>query len=248
MNHPDSDVISPRRVAPVRGLEWITAGWAPFAANPGQWIALTLLWLAVITICHALPVLGSLVAPFVSSVFAAGTLLAAKRARDQGSTTLLSDVFTIASHAALQPVLIVAGIYLGMTLVVMLVFVSIMATIGGLSLLAGFTHMAPGALTGGAFGVLLALLALLAAIVPITAMYWYAIPDVVLRGAEPWVAMRRSLGACIDNIVPLLVYGVLLLIVFTIAMIPFGLGLLIAVPVLLNSWLISYEDIYTGTA
>ncbi len=42
----------------------------------------------------------------------------------------------------------------------------------------------------------------------------------------------------------LLVYGVLVLIAFSIGMIPFMLGLLVVVPVLFASWLISYQDIF----
>lgn len=246
MDPVDMPVPPPHRVAPARGLEWITQAWAPFVAAPGQWIALTLLLFVAMLVCQAMPVLGNLLAPFVCSVFAAGTLLAMRSARQASTTTLLSDVFAILSHESLQSVLIVAGITLGMTLAVGFVSVLLLLGIGGASVITNLVHGTPVALVGGAFALLLAMLVSLLALVPITAMYWYALPDVVFAGTDPWTAMRRSLSACLHNVVPLLLYGVLMLTLLLIAMIPLGLGLLVMIPLLLNSWLISYEDIYAA--
>ena len=93
---------------------------------------------------------------------------------------------------------------------------------------------------------LLALLIFLAVLAPILAMYWYAVPLVLFRNLEPWNAMKASLAAVLVNMMPLLVYGVVATLLVFVAMIPLMLGLLIAMPVLGISWLISYQDLFEG--
>ena len=93
---------------------------------------------------------------------------------------------------------------------------------------------------------LLALLVFLAVLTPILAMYWFAVPLVLFRALEPWLAMKASLAAVLANMLPLLVYGVVATLLFCVAMIPLMLGLLIAMPVLGISWLISYQDLFEG--
>ncbi|MCG3171542.1 MAG: hypothetical protein CALGDGBN_03164 [Pseudomonadales bacterium] len=234
----------PRSVGAERGLTWLTEGWQPFARAPGQWIALTLLLLVAMTVCNALPVIGNLLSPFVYGVFAAATLLAARRARDGASTELLNDALAFGSHPALKPVVIVSAIHLGLTLVAVMAGVLIMVAISGLGALSSVIQGDSGLLAGALAGLLPGLLLMMLAMAAITAMYWFAIPDVVFRGTEPWTAMCRSLRACVGNAVPLLVYGVLCMIAFVLAVIPFGLGLLVMLPVLFGSWLASYEDVY----
>lgn len=234
----------PRSVGAERGLTWLTEGWQPFARAPGQWIALTLLLLVAMTVCNALPVIGNLLSPFVYGVFAAATLLAARRARDGTSTELLNDALAFGSHPALKPVVIVSAIHLGLTLVAVMAGVLIMVAFSGLGVVASAFQSDANMLASALGGLLPGLLLMMLAMVAITAMYWFAIPDVVFRGTEPWTAMCRSLRACVGNAVPLLVYGVLCMIAFAIAVIPFGLGLLVMLPVLFGSWLASYEDVY----
>jgi uncharacterized membrane protein len=91
---------------------------------------------------------------------------------------------------------------------------------------------------------MLGLLVFLACIIPVVAMYWFAVPLVLFRNVEPWQAMKTSLAGVLANLVPMLVYGVVSLVVFVIAMIPLGLGLLIAMPLFLIAWLISYQEIF----
>jgi uncharacterized membrane protein len=61
-------------------------------------------------------------------------------------------------------------------------------------------------------------------------------------------ALAQSFRACLRNIVPFLLYGVLLTIIFLIAAIPLGLGLLVAVPVLIASVYTAYRDIFYAPA
>lgn len=245
----NSTASSPRSVAAMQGLEWFIDGWRLFSRTPGPWIAQALLLLVVMAICNALPVLGNLLSPFAYSVFAAATLHASQRARHAASTTLLDDMLGFGSHPALKPVLVLAAICLGLTLGAAIVAGLVIVGLSGVGALMASVHDDSWLPTSGLIaGMLPGLLLLLLATLTITAMYWFALPDVVFGGTEPWTAMRRSLRACIGNVVPLLVFGVLGTIAATIAMIPFGLGLLVLMPVLFAAWLVSYEDIYGAAA
>jgi uncharacterized membrane protein len=245
MNGDDKPQAPPavRGVAAGRGLDWITEGWALFLRAPGPWIALALLVFVISMICTVVPVLGNLLSPFVSAVLSAGALLAARKLQT-GGTLQVADVFAIFSHPALKSVLIVAGIYVGLILVAVMVFAGITIGAGGMAMLAGAMAGDASATAGGLLGLAFAALVFLALMAPITAMYWFAIPAVLFHGTEPWAAMKQSLSACLANLMSLLVYGVLVLIAFSIGMIPFMLGLLVVVPVLFASWLISYQDIF----
>ena len=46
--------------------------------------------------------------------------------------------------------------------------------------------------------------------------------------------MKASFVACLKNLLPFLVYGVILFVLCLIAMIPIGLGMLIMVPVMIK--------------
>jgi uncharacterized membrane protein len=232
-----------RSVTAGRGLDWITEGWALFLRAPGPWIALVLLVFVISMICTVVPVLGNLLSPFVSAVLSAGALLAARKLQT-GGTLQVADLFAIFYHPALKSVLIVAGIYVGLILVAVMVFAAITFGAGGMAMLAGALNGDASATAGGLLGIAFGGLVFLALMAPITTMYWFAIPAVLFQGAEPWSAMKQSLSACLANMMSLLVYGVLVLIAFSVAMIPFMLGLLVVVPVLFASWLISYQDIY----
>ena len=245
MNNDDKPQGAPaiRSVAAGRGLDWITAGWALFLRAPGPWIALVLLVVVISMICNVVPLIGNLLSPFVSAVLSGGALLAARKLQT-GATLQVADLFAIFSHPALKSVLIVAGIYVGLILVAVMVFAGITIGAGGMAMLAGAMAGDASATAGGLLGVAFAALVFLALMAPVTAMYWFAIPAVLFQGTEPWTAMKQSLSACLANLLSLLVYGVLVLIALGIAMIPFMLGLLVVVPVLFASWLISYQDIF----
>lgn len=244
---PANTPVELRSVDAGRGLAWLVGGWQLFVRAPVQWIVLAVLLLVAMAVCNALPVAGNLLAPFVYSVLAAMVLVAAHRARHAGSAELLNDALAGGSQVVLKPVVIVAAIQLGLSILVAIVGIIVMVGISGAGMVAATLRGDPGLLASGLAGLLPAVLVMLAGLAVVSAMYWFAIPDVVFGGAEPWTAMRRSLRACVANVLPLLVYGVFLMIGLAVSVMTFGLGLLVMLPVLFASWLNSYEDIYGVT-
>lgn len=58
-------------------------------------------------------------------------------------------------------------------------------------------------------------------------------------------AMSLSFKACLKNILPFLVLGILLIIAGLVAIIPFGLGLLVLMPVMMITSYTAYKQMLT---
>jgi uncharacterized membrane protein len=63
----------------------------------------------------------------------------------------------------------------------------------------------------------------------------------------PIEAIKESFMGCLKNILPFLVYSIVLVVLGVVASIPLGLGWLVLGPTLVGSVYASYRDIYGGT-
>jgi uncharacterized membrane protein len=77
------------------------------------------------------------------------------------------------------------------------------------------------------------------------AAYWFAPALVMLHDMPPIEAMKASFFACFRNFVPFLVYSLVMGFTLFIAILPFGLGLLVWVPVAIASTYAAYRQIFT---
>jgi uncharacterized membrane protein len=57
--------------------------------------------------------------------------------------------------------------------------------------------------------------------------------------------MKASLVASLRNFIPLLLWGIVMGVIMIVASIPFGLGLLVAVPMMIASTYAAYRAIFT---
>jgi uncharacterized membrane protein len=73
---------------------------------------------------------------------------------------------------------------------------------------------------------------------------WFAPALVVLRELPPIQALKQSFRGCLKNIVPFLVYGLVAMVLTVLAAIPFGLGLLVMMPVIMASVYVAYGEIF----
>ena len=137
--------------------------------------------------------------------------------------------------------LIMVGVFylVGVLIITALVFM----IGGGAALTGGMIGHGPG-MGMAVGGFLLAMLVMLVLLVPLAMAVWFAPALVVFHNVAPLDAMKASFSACLKNLVPFLVYGVILFVLCIIAMIPFGLGMLVMVPVMMGSVYASYVEIY----
>ena len=80
--------------------------------------------------------------------------------------------------------------------------------------------------------------------VPVAMLLWFAPALVALNGIAPVEALKASWRGSLKNIVPFLIYGVVLFILAIVASLPFMLGWLTLGPVMAASIYTSYRDIY----
>jgi uncharacterized membrane protein len=90
----------------------------------------------------------------------------------------------------------------------------------------------------------LVMLLVLALAIPIYMALWFAPALVVFDNLTAVEAMKTSFAACLKNIVPFLLYSVILMLLAVVASIPFGLGFLILLPVMIASIYTAYRDIF----
>jgi uncharacterized membrane protein len=84
--------------------------------------------------------------------------------------------------------------------------------------------------------------------VPLLMFYWFAPALVMMHNAPPVEAMKASFTGCLRNIMPFLLYGLVMCVLGFFAAIPFGLGLLVWFPLAIASTYAAYRDIYTDEA
>ncbi|HXF67327.1 MAG TPA: BPSS1780 family membrane protein [Burkholderiales bacterium] len=228
-----------------RGWRWIVDGFELFRRSPLVWIVLTLvmvlLWMASLMI----PVLGPLLFNLLSPVLFAGLMIGC-RALERGEPLEIGHLFAGFRDQA-AALVTVGGVYLVGTIVVLgLVFVSA----GGSMMPAVMPK--PGTdleiVGAAARSLALAFAVGAAAYVPLLMLVWFAPPLIVFQRMAPVDAMKLSFGACWKNVLPFLVYGAAALALWIIASIPFLLGLIVLVPVLICSVYASYRDVFAARA
>ena len=82
--------------------------------------------------------------------------------------------------------------------------------------------------------------------VPVMMAMWFAPALVFFEDASPIDAIKASFSACWKNIVPFIVYGLLMFIASIVAALPFMLGFLVLLPIIFGSMLASYKDIFAS--
>lgn len=227
-----------RGVEAGRSIEWLKQGWQLFTRNPGMWIAIAVILMVIVVVLSFIPVIGGLAAQFLMPVFAGGILLGCRSLAgggDFGIDTLFAGFKQNTTNLILVGVFYLVGV-VAITVLVFLVG-------GGAAITGGMMGRGPGVgmAVGGFF---VAMLVMLALMVPLAMAVWFAPALVVFHNVAPLEAMKASFFACLKNIVPFLVYGVILFVLCMIAVIPFGLGMLVMLPVMMGSLYASYVEIF----
>ncbi|HEX2333854.1 MAG TPA: BPSS1780 family membrane protein [Burkholderiales bacterium] len=235
----DADFVPGGQPRPTwNGWTWIAEGWELFKRQPGMWIGIILLLLVMFVAAAFIPVVGGLAMTLFGPVFAAGVMVGCK-ALDSGEDLELGHLF--AGFRSRTGALIgVGALYLAATIAVALV-VGLVMGVGMTAMLGGGDPQDVAAM-GMTF--LLAVLIMLALLLPAVMAVWLAAPLVVFHDHGAIDAMKGSFMGCLKNVLPFLLYGAVMLILMIIASVPLGLGWLILGPVLAASIYASYRDIY----
>ncbi len=228
-----------RAVPAGHGWKWITDGWGLFRRQPGTWILLLIVFVLISVLIALIPILGSIASNVLWPVFAGGIMLGC-RELDQGGELAVGHLFAgFRDH--LGKLVVIGILYLVALIVIVLVAFAITGAGIGFGALMGTDR-------GGAelnvTAILLGVLLALALIIPVAMAVWFAPTLVVLNDLGVGDALKASFRACLRNIIPFLVYGVIGIGLAIVASIPLGLGWLALGPTLAASVYAAYRDIF----
>jgi uncharacterized membrane protein len=230
-----------RVTAAGQGWQWIVDGFALFRKIPLMWIALSVVLVLLWMISFVIPVIGPLLFNLLSPVLFAGLMLGCK-AVEAGEDLEITHLFAgFQKHAV--PLVTVGGVYLVGTIIIVGI---VLATAGGSMLPTVLSKSQTDLQTLSAMlrSMVLALSVAMAFYIPLIMLIWFAPVLVVLHNLTPVAAMKLSFRACWINMMPFLVYGLAVMVLWLIASIPLLLGLVVLVPVLICSVYASYRDIF----
>jgi hypothetical protein len=213
-----------RAVDAGRGWNWVVEGWHLFRASPWVWIGIAVALLVVYAVVNILP-FGQVAFMLLTPPIGAGLLLGC-RALEEGRALAFGTVldgFRLPQTFAATVALLAVAIGL------------ISATVGLAAL-----DFGSGAMMVGVVVILL----VIAASVPIYMALWFAPALVTFHDYTAGDALKASFRACLRNVLPFLVYGVVVLLLGVAALIPLGLGFLVLTPVVIASVYTAYRDIY----
>lgn len=243
-----------RSVSAAHGWAWIITGAQLFRRSPAQWVGVLVVLYLALKVVNYVPVVA-LVAVLLTPVFLAG-LMDGCRSLAEGRrlefTHLVSGFRKNAAH-----LVTLGGIYLVGNLLILMV----VARLGGeaFTLIAGtlaknstLTPEQAGEMQAAAASVTQAALVGALLSVPLLMAMWFAPLLTFFHDLKPWPALKSSFMACLRNILPLSVYGLVVLAAL-IVLVPFGLklglydlGLWLIAPVLVPSIYASYKDLYAA--
>lgn len=226
-----------RQVRAINAWGWTVQGFYLFKANPVMWIILILIYLLIMVPLSMLPGVGSFLSALLAPVFAAGLMWAAQ-AVSRGEELEINHLFLGFKRNTAQLVS-VGGFYM-LSLIAIAVFVVMSLDKTVVELLVQGKELS----VEQANTVVMPALIALALLVPVVMAYWFAPVLVGLHHLKATEAIKLSFMASVRNIFPFFLYGFIFAGLVLLALIPFGLGLIIVVPVMMTSLYASYADIF----
>jgi len=224
-----------------QGLQWILSGFYLFRKTPMVWILVCFTLILIAMSMSFVPLLGKFIFTLVSPVFLAGIMIGCKH-MEQGKPLEITHLF-IAFKTNAAPLITIGGIYL----VGQILIIGFVMLIGGSAmtdmLLYG-KRVDESELMGVMSSMLTSSLIALTLSVPLMMASWFSPLLVVFDNIPPIVAMQRSFFACLKNFIPFQVYGVTLIVLTILSVMPYGAGLIILIPTLFASIYVSYKDIF----
>lgn len=229
-------------VGPGRGAAWLAEAFGLFRAKPGAWIGLALGWIVITLGLIVVPLVGGVIANFLQPVFFASFAIAAYR-QSRGEAVAMADLFVgfrrnVRALVNLGAILLIAEIAI---FALMALLGLPMAPEDGTSFtLSDYVQALKGKEWILALGFLLT--------VVVKGALWFAPQLIAFHGMSTAHAMRWSVYAALSNLGAMIVYGVALLLLFVAGLIPWGLGLVIVIPVMIVSTFIGYREVFEAKA
>jgi len=234
-------VESGRAVDAGQGWAWLASAFGFFRKNPWVWIFITIIAFVLVIVVSVLPLIGWLINTLLMPVYLGGLMLGCKALENDGDFGVGQLFAGFRSNTG--RLMAIGAMSLAGWMIIMIPLFFIMG-----SSMFGLMSGDPAAIAAAGPSVAIGMLVTVALSVPLYMALWYAPCLVIFNEVQPVQALGQSFRASLKNIVPFLLYGVLLFVFFILAAIPLGLGFLVLIPVLIASVYTSYRDVFYGPA
>lgn len=234
----------PGKVSIGDAMGWFGQGKALLTGNWGLVIGALIVVALLNAAVQFIPFIGWLAGMFLMTLLYAGLVRMFHRLDSEGSAEF-ADLFAGFSEKT-GPLVILALIQLALYVVVIIAAVAIMFMVIGLdadmisAMEAG--RMPDPAASGAAIG--LSVAAMFVMFVALGFLFYFSIPLVFLGDMGPGEALATSFKACLKNLLPLILYGIVATLLVVVASIPFMLGLLFAMPLLAGAYYASFKQVF----
>jgi uncharacterized membrane protein len=243
-SHGDGDMTGPVTVPAGHGVNWIGTAWSEhFKLNPLAWIGAFFIFAILSVAVQLIPLLGMFVAALLSPVLTAGMMLGA-RAQDEGDDFTIGHLFSGFKESTGQLVLVGLFYLIGTIAVFMVAGILMGGSFAMLGMMGAGDPAATEAMAQNPSVMLLPVLVMMMLFIPLLMAYWFAPALVAIDGLSALAAMKLSFIGCIRNVLPFLLYGIVMFVLTIVASIPLLLGLLVLLPVMIASMYTAYRDIY----
>jgi uncharacterized membrane protein len=232
------NAIRVRDVRSSRGPAWLAGGWRLFRGAPAAWMGLSAGWMLITLGLVIVPVVGGVVANLLQPVFFASFAIAARRQLD-GTAPTMGDLFA-GFRRPLRPLANLGAILLAAEIAIFLLM-SLLGLPGGgegdeIVTLVDYVRQLQ-----GKEWILIVGLVLTAFV---KGALWFAPALLAFQDLTTAHAIRWSVFAALSNVGAMAAYGIALTVVFVAAALPWGLGLLVAMPVMIASTYTGYAEVF----
>jgi uncharacterized membrane protein len=251
---PPSDVDgelldAPQRQPAGHGAEWFSAAWGLYRQAPWLWIGIVLVMGALFMAATLIPLAGGLVAASTFPLLWAG-IMAGCDVQRRGKPLEFAHLF--AGFSKRTGELLLAGVIYGvvLSLTMLIAYMPFFGLADAMMFVLGNPpqEWVESNDPTSFLMFLLATLIYLALALPAMMALWFAPALIILNGKPALTAFRLSFTACLRNILPFLIYGLLGLAFSIAASLPLFLGWLVLAPVLYISSYSAYRDIFFARA
>lgn len=228
--------VGPQKRPTGNGLEWISDGFKIFSKSPGPWILTMVVGFIVMMVINLIPIIGGIFGMLTTYVWIAGLVIGSK-AVDSGESMDIKYLFAGFSNNV--------GRLIGLSFLVLVISIALMVGLVGSSLVEAF-------ISGGGelpedvdlIGLAIRFLVMMGLLIPLMMAVWFAPALIVLQNMSVIESMKASFYGCSKNMLPFLIYGIIMFVLLIVATIPLLLGFLVLAPVGYASIYCSYKDIY----
>ncbi|MDR2711055.1 MAG: hypothetical protein LBB65_07005 [Burkholderiales bacterium] len=232
-----------RAVSAENGWAWIAGAFVLFARKPWFWIGIMLAYVVAFFVLTFVPFIGSIITMFIPFLFTAGVVYSCDLLEREGSFAF-NDIF-IGFKRQLGSLLLIGLIVFGFTILLILITLPFLGT----AIYGFITGVQSSSVAGTGVGIGMLVIGALIIVIGslVCAMgIWFAPALIIMHKIEPIRAIKMSFSACFKNLLPGIIFFIIVFGLTIIAAIPFGLGFLVMWPIFFISYYTTYRDIFLG--